>query len=117
MLEKDIVAEILKWMRGLPLPVYGHKVHGGAYGSGEPDIDACIMGRALKIEVKQPGKNPTPLQVSVMEKWEKAGAIVGCAHSLDEAKAIVLRLLKTLPTSSDEAVLYIIIEIERDLAP
>jgi len=94
MLEKDITAKIIKFLNGLPF-THAHKVHGGPYGGGEPDIDATMYGRTLKIEVKLPGGKPTERQAAILSKWEKAGAHVGCATSVDEAVAIVVKLLRS----------------------
>lgn len=66
------------------------KVHGNAVQSGgEPDIDACIrtvggMGRAVKVELKQPGKAPTPRQYARLRAWEKVGALAGWVTNLVE---------------------------------
>lgn len=60
------------------------------YGNvGEPDIDACIDGFALKLEVKVPGKHPTPRQEKALRDWAAAGAYAGCVHSLEEAMEII----------------------------
>jgi hypothetical protein len=53
-------------------------VHGGAHGNaGEPDIDACVRGRSVKLEAKRPGERPTPAQVGAMKRWADAGALAG----------------------------------------
>lgn len=65
----------------------GHalKVHQDATtGRGSPDIDACVRGRCVKVELKMPGKTPTPAQYGRMRRWENAGALVGWIRSLEE---------------------------------
>jgi len=47
---------------------YARKVHGNAYSSGEPDIDACVRGRAVKVEVKVPGRKPTAQQLARLRR-------------------------------------------------
>jgi hypothetical protein len=73
--EADIVSDALDYLRGVG---YARKVHGGAHGNaGEPDIDACVRGRSVKLEAKRPGERPTPAQVGAMKRWADAGALAG----------------------------------------
>ena len=44
-------------------------------GEGEPDLVCCQNGRTVVIEVKQPGKKPTPLQMQRLREWANAGAL------------------------------------------
>ena len=88
-LEKTIVKNIVDWLNTLP-ESNAQKVWGGGYTrSGEPDVDACVQGRTVKIEVKQPGRRPTPLQKAALARWKAAGAVTGVATSLDEAKTLL----------------------------
>lgn len=58
------------------------KVHGNATQSaGQPDLIGCIGGRMFAIELKQPGKRPTPLQFKRLRAWAKAGALAGWART------------------------------------
>lgn len=69
---------------------HARKVHGSAFQSaGEPDIDACVAGRAVKVEVKMPGGTPTPIQMGAMRRWESAGALTGWVTSVDELKKLL----------------------------
>jgi hypothetical protein len=64
---------------------HARKVHGSAMGTaGEPDIDACIRGRATKVELKQPGNSPTPSQMGALRRWERVGALAGWVTNLVE---------------------------------
>lgn len=83
--EATIVAAVIRYLRSLPHS-HAHKVHGGAYGAnGEPDIDACVAGRAVKIEVKRPGgPGPTPLQKAALQRWERADAVAFVARSVED---------------------------------
>lgn len=66
------------------------KVHGNAYGvAGEPDIDACIRGRAVKIELKVAGKKPSALQFARLRAWAEVGALAGWATSLEQVDALL----------------------------
>lgn len=94
--ESQLVTQVLAYIRGLPR-AHAHKIHGSRYSdAGEPDIDACIDGRSVKIELKMPGNKPTPVQMASMRRWENAGAFVFWATSLDEVKTF-LDLLPELP--------------------
>lgn len=64
-------------------PCEVRKVHGSRFQrAGEPDLDACVRGRAVKVEAKMPGEVPTPIQYAVMRRWERAGALVGWVDSV-----------------------------------
>lgn len=50
------------------------KVHGGPYQlSGVPDLLCIKAGRAMFLEVKQPGKHPTEIQRRRMNEIETVG--------------------------------------------
>jgi hypothetical protein len=86
-LEKNIVAAILRHLKALPR-CFVWKTHGGMYGtSGLPDIIACVDGRFCAFEVKQPGRNLTALQAATLEKIEAAGGLACMVTSVKEVKA------------------------------
>ena len=75
--ESEIVKEGISHLRAMPHS-YARKVHGGAMGNaGEPDVDACVRGRAVKLEAKAGSNTPSPLQLAALRRWAKAGALVG----------------------------------------
>lgn len=81
--EVMILQQVLDHINSLPRAM-ARKVHGSVYGSaGEPDVDACIDGRSVRVEVKRRGKVPEPVQYARLRKWEKAGALTGWVHSLE----------------------------------
>jgi hypothetical protein len=86
--ETRLVNRIIRWLNDQP-STRARKGHGSVYQTGEPDVDAVVCGRAVKLEVKLPGEEPTALQARVLALWEAAGAVVGVVTSLDEAQAIV----------------------------
>lgn len=50
------------------------KIHGGPYQmSGVPDLLCIKNGRAVFLEVKQPGKHPTEIQKRRMNEIEREG--------------------------------------------
>lgn len=57
--------------------------------SGDPDILICHFGTFVAIEMKQVGKNPTPLQKLKLGIIMRSGGVAGVAHSLEEFKDIV----------------------------
>lgn len=89
--ESTIVDKIIKQLRAMP-DAYARKNHGSQYGNaGEPDIDACVRGRAVKIEVKRPGNvsNVTALQRVALDRWAASGAVVGVATSWADVEMIL----------------------------
>lgn len=87
--ERAIVKAILAYLNGLPGCLARKRWGGGMGVAGDPDIDACICGRSVQLEVKRPGERPTPLKLKRIEEWRKAGAIVAVVHSLDEVRAVL----------------------------
>ena len=86
--EAAVTRAVLKYINGLPR-AKAEKRHGSVYtGAGKQDILACVAGRHVEIELKRPGEEPRPLQDRVRQQWERAGAITGVAHSVDEVKAL-----------------------------
>jgi hypothetical protein len=63
------------------------KIHGGPYQlSGVPDVLCVKNGRAVFLEVKQPGKKPTEIQKARMKEIsEKGGAKCAVVTSKEEA--------------------------------
>jgi hypothetical protein len=68
---------------------WARKVHGNAFSSGEPDIDAVLNGRSVKIEVKVPGKYPTTQQLARLRTWETAGSLAGWVTSVEEVDRLL----------------------------
>lgn len=75
MLEKAIVTAVMKILRARGW--WCMKIHGSAWQrAGVPDVLAIKNGRALFVEVKQPGQSLTRLQVHVATELTAAGATV-----------------------------------------
>ena len=88
-LESTITRAIIRALRSVPGLVV-RKRHGSALGyAGEPDLYGCFRGRHFEIEVKRPGRKLTPLQQQRLKEWALAGAIVGVAHSVEEAIELI----------------------------
>jgi hypothetical protein len=89
--EKAIVNALLRFLNSLPQCV-ARKWWGGGMGiAGDPDIDACIRGRSLQLQVKRSGAKPTPLQVKRLDEWRRAGAIVAVVSSVEEVRELLNR--------------------------
>jgi len=85
--EGRISDTIIRTLRSLP-ESHAVKRPGGPYGAaGEPDVDASVKGRAVKLEVKQPSsrKRLTHHQRRALRAWHRAGAVAAVVCSRDEA--------------------------------
>jgi hypothetical protein len=92
MLEKDITAAIMRYLRTLP-HCFCWKEHGGMYGTtGLPDIICCVNGRFVGLEVKQPSGKLTRLQENTIAKINAAGGLAVKVTSVAEVKAVVEKL-------------------------
>ena len=89
MLEREIVAAIMRYLKDLP-GCFAWKTHGGMYGTaGIPDIVACIHGRFCAFEVKQPSGKLTRLQEAALKKIEDAGGVAGKVTSVEDVKRLL----------------------------
>ena len=86
MAEKDIVANILRFLKNVPC-CFAWKTHGGVYGTaGIPDIIACVDGRFFAFEVKTASGKTTPLQQATIRKILAAGGTALVVRSVDEVR-------------------------------
>ena len=89
MLEKEIVASILKLLRVRPR-CFAWKTHGGMYGTaGIPDIVACDDGRFVAFEVKQPDGKLTTLQTITLGRIRASGGVAEMVTSAQQAQAVL----------------------------
>ena len=65
----------------------GKPVNGQYSKAGIPDILACINGRFVAIEVKQPGESPRPLQTAQINEFITAGAIAFWSDSVQHTQS------------------------------
>jgi hypothetical protein len=86
--EREIVKEGIQYLRSIG--GYAWKIHGGAMGNvGEPDVDACVRGRSIKLEAKAMGNKPTGPQIAALRRWSRAGALVGWFRSNEHIMALL----------------------------
>lgn len=88
--ENSIVGRILDYINGLPNAT-AEKVQGTALSSGKADINACINGRCIRLEVKTAdhGNKASKKQKLNLKRWAAAGAVCGVVYSLDEVKKLL----------------------------
>lgn len=71
------------------------KVHGNKYTPiGMTDLLGCVEGYYCALEIKRPGKEPTPIQYERMEQLREAGAIVGWFDSVEEAVEFIRQSIR-----------------------
>jgi hypothetical protein len=66
------------------------KRHGSIYSTaGDPDIYFLLAGTHVECELKQPHKEPTPLQQVRLAEWAAAGALTAVIHTIPEMRAFM----------------------------
>jgi len=89
MRENEIIQYLLTQLNGTP-NCKAIKVHGNEFTeSGTPDIDCCLDGRSVKLEVKCKGEKPTPIQEYRLQEWEESGALVRVITGIQQAKEFI----------------------------
>jgi len=92
MLEKDITAAIMRYLKTVP-DCFCWKQHGGQFGTaGLPDIICCLNGRFVAFEVKQPSGKLTKIQEHTIQKIHRAKGEAFKVTSVDEVKEIIKNL-------------------------
>lgn len=85
MSEKTIENEIKGYLD--TIGAWHIKTHGNMFSkAGTPDLIACINGRFVAIEVKQPGGVVSALQKAHIKLIEQAGGVAFVSYSLEETK-------------------------------
>lgn len=67
----------------------GRLVRGGLCVGSSDIIGIMPDGRFLAIEVKKPGKKPTPEQLNFIEVIRRHGGIAGVVHSPEELEGLL----------------------------
>ena len=96
--ESSIQSNIIDYINALP-DGQAENVSGNAQQSGRADINACIGGRAFKIEVKTEDtdygrEGATTKQRLYLERWARAGAISCVVYSVEDVKWVIQRFTK-----------------------
>lgn len=90
-MERSIQTKVLNYLNSLP-ECMAENVRGTASQSGRADINACYKGHCIKIELKDPedkGYKATQQQKLYLEKWKRAGAVVGVCYSINDVKKLL----------------------------
>ena len=89
MLEKDIVAAIMRLLKRIPR-CFAWKEHIGMYGTtGIPDVICCLNGRFFAFEVKTPEGRVTKLQEQTIHGIKGAGGHAYVVRSVADVKAVL----------------------------
>jgi len=90
--EKAITKRIMDYLRSQP-DVKAIKIVGSvSQERGTPDIAACVCGRMLLVEVKQPTGRLSKLQEARIKQWRKVGACVIVAYDVPVVRVAVEKL-------------------------
>ena len=102
MLEKDITAAIMRYLKTVP-SCFAWKEHGGMYGTaGLPDIICCISGRFVAFEVKTSSGKLTKLQEVTITKIRAAKGEAYKVTSIEDVQSILETLeVQTYDNSLD----------------
>ncbi|NBW12105.1 MAG: VRR-NUC domain-containing protein [Caulobacteraceae bacterium] len=85
MLERTIVAKVIATAKSLGW--FAVKIHGNAYQmAGLPDVLCIKGGRAVWMEAKVPGNEPSPIQVRRMKELAAAGCPCAVVFSDKDAR-------------------------------
>lgn len=92
--ESSVQTSVLDYLNSLGGCI-AENISGTASQSGRADVNACCHGRAIKLELKRMSGDyrVTRKQLFELYKWQKAGAAVGVAYSLEDVKRFIQYLL------------------------
>lgn len=108
MLERDLIAQMKRYLSSLGSDIFYFKEHGGPYGtSGVPDIIACYKGRFLGLEAKLPQGRLTELQKRAIDKINAAGGIARRVESVDDVKAAVRMVDAARPEALKRPLIFV----------
>jgi len=92
MLEKEIVAQIMRYLKTVP-HCFAWKEHGGPHGTaGLPDVICCYHGLFVGLEVKTPSGKLTKLQETTLQRIQAAKGCAFKVTSVEEVKEVLQKL-------------------------
>lgn len=97
--EENVVSAIKRSLKKIKNrhPIWMYRTHGdGRTLKGVPDLHFVFWGFAVWIEVKAPGKKPTPLQLKRIEEINQAGGFAGWVDSRDQFEDFIDSILNQL---------------------
>jgi len=90
--ERSILSQICRRLR--QRGVWYMKLHGSPMQRrGMPDLLVVFQGKAVFLEVKRPGAQPTPLQAHRLEELRAAGAVAEVVYGWDDVLKILLSMM------------------------
>ena len=90
--EASLTKKIVSSLNDIP-SCYAEKLHASQFGLPKLDVFGAYRGRMFYLEIKVPGKKPTPRQEATMKKWKtKAGVHTGWCDCIEDAVAFVKEL-------------------------
>ena len=88
MSEKRIENQIKQYLDSIG--AWHIKTHGNMFSrAGTPDVLACVNGRFVAIEVKQPGGRVSPLQMAHIKLIRQSNGTAFVAYSLEDVKYVL----------------------------
>ncbi len=88
--EKELQSQIDNWLRLHGITAIRARMDRRTSNNlGTPDFLFAVQGRAVALEAKLPGREPTEDQRRVMAGLAKDGWKVAVVHSLDEARTVI----------------------------
>lgn len=98
--ETVLTRQLIKYLQLLGIPAWRNNTGAVKRGNrfirfghpGSADILGCMPpdGRLLAIEVKMPGRYPSPKQRNFLAEITRAGGIAGVVRSLEDLETLVL---------------------------
>jgi len=90
--EAALTKKIIDALNAIP-GCYAEKIHASQFGMPKLDVFGAYRGKMIYLEIKVPGKKPTPRQQATIRKWrEKAGVHTGWTNSVAGALKFVEEL-------------------------
>lgn len=88
MLEKDLQAKVMKWLRTQGPDMWVTKVS-DRFMVGVPDIIGCYKGQMFAIELKVGKNKPTEIQKVTLAKMQDAACKTAVAWSMEEVQEFI----------------------------
>ncbi len=96
--ESSFQSQVLVYLNSIHGCV-AENVSGNSAQSGRADINGCVNGRSFRIELKvlDHGNVPSKKQLYDLLRWQKAGALVMVAYTMEDIKLVFRKDGSILP--------------------
>lgn len=85
---QSIVAALIRYLDFLERACVSKRAGTREALAGDPDVSALIRGKHFECSVRERDDRLTSAQRERLERWERAGAVVGIVSCLEDAKRI-----------------------------